>query len=123
MMETASQLAARFREVVLNGTWVAGTNFKDQLSDVNFEMAVKKTGDCNTIALLVLHIHYYIAGILHVLEGGSLDIRDKFSFDFPPVNSNEEWRNISDKFLRDSEKFAQLVEQMTTDQLKADFAG
>ena len=120
-MESPSQIAKRFREVVLNGTWVAGTNFKDQLSTVSAEQATQKIGSLNTIALLTSHIHYYISGILNVLEGGTLDIRDKFSFDFPAVKSQEDWEKVLDKFWNDSEKFANLVEQMTKEKLNEDF--
>src|SRR5688572_7523405 len=97
-MESPSQIANRFREVILNGTWVSNTNFKDQLSNVTLEQATQKIGSLNTIALLTSHIHYYIAGILNVLEGGTLDIRDKYSFDFPPLQSQEDWEKVLDKF-------------------------
>ena len=120
-MESPSQIAKRFREVVLNGTWVAGTNFRDQLTNVSAEQATQKIGSLNTIALLASHIHYYISGILNVLEGGTLDIRDKFSFDFPAVKSQEDWEKVLNKFWNDSEKFANLVEQMTEEKLNEDF--
>ena len=64
-MSSALVLTNRFREVVLDGKWVANTNFKDQLSDLNLEEATSKIGSLNTIALLTSHIHYYIAGILN----------------------------------------------------------
>ena len=120
-MESPSQLANRFREVILNGTWVANTNFKDQLSNVSWEEATQKIGSLNTIAVLASHIHYYISGILNVLQGGTLDIRDKFSFDFPPVKSQEDWQVVLVRFWNDSEKFANLVEQMPEEKLKEDF--
>ena len=120
-MKSPSQIAKRFREVVLNGTWVAGTNFRDQLTNVSAEQATQKIGSLNTIALLASHIHYYISGILNVLEGGTLDIRDKFSFDFPAVKSQEDWEKVLNKFWNDSEKFANLVEQMTEEKLNEDF--
>jgi uncharacterized damage-inducible protein DinB len=120
-MESPSQIANRFREVILNGTWIAGTNFKDQLSNVSVEQATQKIGSLNTIAVLTSHIHYYISGILNVLEGGRLEIKDKFSFDFPPLKSQEDWEKVLHKFWNDSEKFANLVEQMAEEKLKEDF--
>ena len=120
-MESSLQIANRFREVILNGTWVTGTNFKDQLSTLSWEQATQKIGSLNTIALLTSHIHYYISGILNVLEGGTLDIKDKFSFDFPPVKSREDWEKVLEKFWNDAEKFANLVEQMPQEKLKDDF--
>lgn len=115
------QIAKRFREVILNGTWIANTNFKDQLSGMNWEVATTQIKSLNTIAILAQHIHYYINGINNVFRGGSLDIRDKFSFDFPPIKFQEEWEAFLSKFWNDSEEFASLIEQMPDDKLKEDF--
>lgn len=115
------QLASRFREVILNGTWIANTNFKDQLSDVTWEQATQKVGSLNTIAALTSHIDYYIAGILKVLKGGTLDIRDRFSFDFPPVQSQEDWEVVKNQLWDDAEEFGRLVGQLTGEMLEADF--
>lgn len=111
-MSSPSHLAKRFREVLLNGLWIANTNFKDQLSDVTWEQATTKVGTLNTIAMLTFHIDYYIAGILNVFEGGNLEIKDKYSFDLPPIESQEQWETLLNKLWNDSEKFAALLEQM-----------
>jgi len=111
-MSSTSQLAKRFREVLLNGLWIANTNFKDQLSDVNMEKATTKVGSLNTIAMLAFHIDYYIAGLIHVFEGGELEIRDQYSFDLTPLESEEQWDNLKSKLWNDAEKFATLLEQM-----------
>jgi len=120
-MKSTTQIANRFREVLLNGLWIANTNFKAQLSDVTWEQATKKVGDLNTIAVLTFHIDYYIAGILNVLEGGSLDIRDKYSFDLPPIESQEDWEKLLGKIWSDAEKFADTVEQMPEEKLNEVF--
>lgn len=111
-MSSTSQLARRFREVLLDGLWIANTNFKDQLSDVNKEKATTKVGALNTIAMLTFHIGYYIAGLIHVFEGGDLEIRDQYSFDLPPLESEVQWENLKNKLWDDAEKFAVLLEQM-----------
>ncbi len=121
MMQSTTQLANRFREVLLDGDWVANTNFKDQLSDLNWTLATRKFGSLNTIAVLTFHIHYYIAGILNVLEGGSLDIRDKYSFDLPPVESQEDWEKLLNQMWSDARKFADLVEKMPAERLNEVF--
>ncbi|MEG2310345.1 MAG: DUF1572 domain-containing protein, partial [Chryseobacterium sp.] len=77
-MSTTSQLSKRFREVLLDGKWIANTNFKEQLSDVTWEQATTKIDSLNTIAMLTFHIDYYIAGLVNVFEGGDLEIKDKF---------------------------------------------
>lgn len=120
-MENSSQIANRFREVLLNGTWVANTNYKDQLSDVTLKQATSKIGSLNTIAALTYHINYYIAGIINVFEGGALEIRDKFSFDLPPINSEAAWEKMLADMWANAEKFAGHVERMSEEQLEAVF--
>lgn len=111
-MSSTSQLAKRFREVLLDGLWIANTNFKDQLKDVTWEQAITRIGSLNTIAMLTFHIDYYIAGLVNVFEGGDLEIKDKYSFDLLPIESQEQWEDLLNKLWIDSEKFATLLEQM-----------
>src|SRR5215211_6881515 len=120
-MGNTYQTAKRFREVILNGTWIANTNYKDQLHSLNWEIAITKFNSLNTIAVLAQHIHYYISGIKNVLKGGSLDIKDKYSFDFPPVQSQNEWEGFLAKFWNDAEEFAKLIEQMPEEKLEQVF--
>ncbi len=120
-MKAQSQLANRFREVILNGTWIANTNFKDQLVNLDYKVATAKIQNLNTIAVLAQHIHYYIKGIKNVFLGGDLEIRDQFSFDFPSVESQEQWENFLDDFWKDSEEFAKLIENLPEEKLLADF--
>ncbi|MBK1894567.1 DinB family protein [Chryseobacterium paridis] len=116
-MSSATQLSKRFREVLLDGFWIANTNFKDQLSNVTWEQATTKVSSLNTIAALTFHIDYYIAGIVNVFEGGDLEIKDKYSFDLPPIDSQKQWEDLLDKLWMDSEKFATLLEQIPDAQL------
>ena len=120
-MGNTYQTAKRFREIILNGTWVANTNYKDQLYNLNWETAITKFNSLNTIAVLAQHIHYYICGIKNVFKGGSLDIKDKYSFDFPPIQSQNEWENFLTKFWDDAEEFALLIEQMSEEKLQQVF--
>lgn len=121
MNTIAQQTANRLREVILNGTWIANTNFKAQLDNLNYEIAVTKVDSLNTIAVLAQHIHYYINGINNVFEGGNLEIRDKYSFDFAPITSQQQWNDFLAKFWNDSEAFASFVEQLSNEQLQQPF--
>ncbi len=56
-MKSNQQLASRFREVLLDGTWVANTNYKDQLESLSLQIAQTKVGNANTIAVLAQHIY------------------------------------------------------------------
>jgi uncharacterized damage-inducible protein DinB len=116
-MNSTQAIAKRFREVILNGTWVANTNFKQELTNLPWNIATANYGSINTIAVLAQHIHYYINGVKKVFEGGSLDIRDKYSFDFRPITSQAEWDNFLSRFWSDAEAFASLIEQMPEEKL------
>ncbi|MGJ7032379.1 DinB family protein [Niabella hirudinis] len=120
-MTRSALLAKRFREVHLNGDWVAATNLKAQLSGVTWQQANTPVGSLNTIAALAFHINYYIAGLVMVFEGGNLDIHDKDSFNAPPVKSQKDWELLLQKLWSDAEKFAGYVQQMTAEQLDAIF--
>ncbi len=117
-MCSTKQIANRFREIYLNGDWVVATNLKAQLTDVSWKQATTKIGSLNTIAELVFHLNYYVAGILHVFKGGSLNIRDKYSFDLLPIESREDWEKLRSKTLKDAENFSKEVEQMPEEKLK-----
>lgn len=120
-MKSTEAIARRFREVILHGTWIANTNYKHQLAGLRWEIATAPVGALNTIAALAQHIHYYISGILNVFKGGSLDIKDKYSFDFPPLQSQKDWEHFLAKFWMEAEEFAGLVEQIPEEKLEAVF--
>jgi hypothetical protein len=105
-------IASRIREVLLNGHWIANTNFKEQIQNINWQQAIQKIDTLNTIAALTYHINYYLGGLLNAFENGKLEIRDKYSFDIPQISSETDWNKLVADFLDNSEKFAKQVEQM-----------
>lgn len=116
-MKLTKSIANGLREVLTEGKWVIGTNIKEQINDLNWEEAVQRINSLNSIADLTFHISYYIAGVSNVLEGGTLEIRDKYSFEYQPIKNEEDWRNLINKFCSDSEKFISLVEILDEDRL------
>ena len=120
-MKHAKQIAHRFREVFFNGTWIANTNYKRVLEDVSWEQATQKVSSLNTIAMLTFHINYYVVGVLNVFEGGRLEIRDKFSFDAPEITSEKEWNSLKNGFFINAEKFANYIENLSTEELESVF--
>ena len=105
-------IASRLREVLLDGHWIANTNYKEQLMSITWQQALQKVDSLNTIAALTYHINYYLAGLLNAFENAKLEIRDKYSFDLPPIHSEADWKKLLTAFLDNSEKFAGQVEQM-----------
>ena len=120
-MKKTEQLANRFREIILNGTWIASTNYKDQLENLDWEIAISEFESLNTISILAQHVHYYVNGIKNVFNGGNLEIRDKYSFDFPIIKSEGEWKAFLTKFWNDAENLAKLIEQLPDEKLNQSF--
>ena len=98
--------------MLLNGHWIAHTNYKEQILNVTRQQAIEKVGNLNTIAALTYHINYYLAGLLNAFESGKLDISDRFSFDLPPIQAEADWNELVATFLNNAEKFATRIEQM-----------
>lgn len=119
-MNFTKQTAKHLREVFFGGNWTF-SNLKENLSDVTWKEAVTKVYSFNTIAALVYHIDYFIAAQLKVLQGGPLDAHDKFSFDHPPINSDEDWEKLKDKVFSDAENLAAIIEKLPEEKLQENF--
>jgi acyl-CoA-binding protein len=119
-MNLTKILAKQTREVLIDGTWIS-TNLKTQISDLTWEEAITKVGSLNTIAALTFHLNYYVAGVNQVFAGGTLDIRDKYSFDMPPITSKEDWEKLRNKTIADAEKFVSYVEALNDKKLAEGF--
>ncbi|MBL7766358.1 MAG: DinB family protein [Chitinophagaceae bacterium] len=109
------------REVLLNGKWIANTNFKEQITGTEWEQAIQHIGSLNSIALLTFHINYYLQGIIRVFEGGELTIRDQFSFDMQEIQSEADWKSLVREFIQHAETFAHHIEQMDDRQFDLPF--
>ncbi|MEO6167343.1 MAG: DUF1572 domain-containing protein [Chitinophagales bacterium] len=120
-MNLAKELSNRVRQVFLDGTWIANTNYNDQLIELNWEQAVVKFENLNSVAALTYHINYYLAGILNVFKGGKLEIHDKYSFDMPAVTSESDWALLRESLFKNAASFAQYVEGMDDVRLEEDF--
>lgn len=115
-MNLTAQIAKHFREVHFGDNWTS-SNLKDALAGVSWQQAVTKVDSLNTIAALVYHINYYVSAVLKVLQGEPLTASDKYSFDLPPITSDEDWQRLLDKLWTDAENFAAMIEQLPDSQL------
>lgn len=120
-MKRSEMLAIRLREVFLQGTWIANTNFKAQLSSVTWVEATTKVQNLNTIADLTFHINYYLQGILEAFRTGKLEIQDKYSFDTPPIASAEDWENLVKQFVKNANTFVASIGILEDEALKKPF--
>ena len=119
-MNVTEQIAKQLRDVHFGGNWTA-SNLKQHLSDVTWQQATTKIPSFNTIVALVYHMNYYVSAVIKVLQGGSLDAHDKFSFDHPLVLSQHDWENLLDKTWADAEALATLIEQVPDARLQENF--
>ncbi len=116
MSTLTSQIATNLRTVYFgeNWTWV---NFKETLADVSWQEAVAKVNSLNTILALVYHSGYYVSGVAAYLEGGELSIKDKYAFDHPQIQSEEEWQAFLQQTFQNAERLALLIEALPEEKL------
>ena len=92
------------------------------MAGVTWQQATTKVYSFNTIAILVYHMNYYVRAVLKVLQGGPLDAKDQYSFDHPPIQSQEDWEKFLGEVWTDAENFASLIDQLPEQRLWEDFA-
>jgi len=119
-MNLTAQIAKHFKDVHFGGNWTS-VNLKQTLADVTWQQATTKIYSLNTIATLVFHINYYVSAVLKVLQGGPLDAHDKYSFDLPPIQNQENWEKLLNKMWTEAADFAILFEQLPESKLAETF--
>jgi DinB superfamily len=120
-MNLSAQIAKHIREIHFGGNWTS-VNLKDNLADVSWQQATITVYSFNTIATLVYHINYYVSTVLRVLQGEPLNAHDKYSFDLPPIQSQQDWEKLLNKTWADAENFASLIEQLPDHKLMENFS-
>jgi hypothetical protein len=66
-------------------------------------------------------MNYFVSATLRVTQGGPLDAKDKFSFDHPPIASQQDWESLLEKTWKEAEDLAVAIEQMPELQLEEHF--
>lgn len=119
-MNLPKQLASHFRTFYTGGNYT-GVHLKASLEGVTWQQATTSIFNCNTIAVLVYHINYYVRVVTKVLEGHPLEGSDKYAFDAPPVQSAEDWEQLKAQVFADAENIAGLIEQLPPEKLDEAF--
>lgn len=119
-MNFTAQSAKHLRDVFFGGNWTT-TNVREVLLDVDWKKATTKTGSFNTIVGLTYHIGYFVSAILQVYREGKLDAHDKFSFDHPAIQTEEDWQQLKEKMFSEVEEVAAYIENMQDDKLSEFF--
>ncbi|HEX5653824.1 MAG TPA: DinB family protein [Chitinophagaceae bacterium] len=119
-MNLTAQIAKHFRDLHFGGNWTA-VNLKETLADIDWQQASTQVFSFNTIATLVYHTNYYVGIVMKVIEGKPLDAKDKYSFELPPIQSQEDWEKLLAKTWNEAEKFVKVIEQFPENRLEETF--
>ncbi len=119
-MSITKQIAKHFSELHFGGNWT-GSNLKDNLADITWQQATTSVFGFNTIATLVFHTNYYVSAALKVFDGEPLNAKDEFSFEHPPILSQQDWEKLLAKTWTYAENLANLVEQLPEHKLLENF--
>ncbi|GMQ29582.1 DinB family protein [Algoriphagus confluentis] len=111
-------ISGRLKEVLIDGKWIANTNYKDQLENLDWSQATEKNGNLNSIASITYHVTYYLKGFVTLFESGHLDIRDKYSFDMQPITCESDWKSLLTDFIDNSNKIIEHIRQLNEDKLE-----
>lgn len=114
-------LLERLQEVFIDGHWIANTNYNEILHTIHWETAIEKIESLNTIAHLTFHINYYLEGLIVVFQGGELTIRDQFSFDLPPIQSEQDWNQLVNRLIQNAKSFIDEIQQIPESKLSEPF--
>lgn len=106
---TCATLAHRIRDVFLQGTWIANTNYRHALAGVSLAQALHTRGGHNSMAALTFHVDYYLGGVLHCLQGGPLLLSDAQSFQLPPLHTEADWQALINRLLSHAASFASAL--------------
>lgn len=106
----SKQLSTHLHQVYFGGNWTE-VNIKDTLAAITVEVANHKIEGFNTILALTYHIHYFVKGVIPVFKGGKLEIRDKFSFQHPKIETQTEWEKLQMDMWEEAEELIELLSQ------------
>ncbi len=110
-MTLTQQIAKHLKEVYFGDNWTE-VNLKSTLTDINWQQAITKVHNFNSIAALVYHINFYVDPVLKRIQGAPINTSDKFSFDHPPINSADDWQKLVNKVMIEAEAFAIEIEKI-----------
>lgn len=110
-MKTTELIATNLHQVYFGGNWTA-SNLKTALEDVTLNMASKQVFEFNTILTLTYHIHYYLKGTLDAINTGELTIRDKYSFDHPNLETEDDWQAFLNTMWEEAKTFIDLIKSL-----------
>ncbi len=120
-MQTSETLANHLEQLFFGKNWT-GSSFREALKDLSWEKATQSYKGCNSIAVLLYHVVYYIRVQKKVLEGGPLSGNDQESFQAPKVHNEMEWQKLQEELLQDVKGMVTLLNSFSEEKLPKAFA-
>lgn len=119
-MKQAQYIADQIHRAFFGENW-CGVSLRKSVEGLTFVQATQLQPHAHSIAKLVFHIGYYFEGVGAVLKGGSLEIRDIFSFDMPLVQTEADWQDLLKRTWKNAEGFIQVVKGLSDEQIAGTF--
>lgn len=111
-MNISQHIAKHLREVYFGGNWTTSC-LKDQLNGLTWQQATRQVHAFNSIATLTYHTTYYVSALIDVLQGKPLTAKDEYSFNLPPIRSQQDWDQLLERVWNEAEQASQLIEQLS----------
>ncbi len=97
-MKIIEAIAQHFYEVNCGDNWTDAA-VKDILQGINYEQAIKKIGDTNTIALLLFHMDFYNMVVYNRIVGITRHFEHEESLKQPNITSEEDWQQLQRQYF------------------------
>jgi uncharacterized damage-inducible protein DinB len=120
-MNTSQNLAKHLSQLYFGGSWTS-VSLNSVLKGLNWEKAIVKEKDFNSVYTLAYHINYYVHEVRKVLEGGELEAKDEWSFSPPEIKSVTDWNKFLTQVWEDGEKLAEQLDKLPEKQLNTFFS-
>ena len=120
MNNTGIILARHLREVCFGGNW-SSVHFENVMGKISWTEATHPVNGVNNILRLFHHSFYYVEALHGVLSGRELLAKDEYSFDHPPIHSDEDWKKLQMSFWRMAEDTARMLEKITDEKFREKF--
>ncbi len=117
-MNTTSLIANQLKELYIGRNW-SWSCIKDQIEDITLDEAKQVLYDLNSIQVLLFHLNYYVKGVHEYLDTGELKISDKYAFDPPVIDREQDWKGYKESVIADGLAFADRISKLNDSLLPA----
>ncbi len=107
-MKIIEAIAQHFREVNYGNNWT-DASVKDVLQNISFEQAMKKTGNANTIAILLFHMDFYNMVVYDRLVGIKRKFEHEESLQQPNITTEEDWQQLQKAYFENVDKIHKAI--------------